>query len=462
MALYLRQSLDRTGERLAVDRQREACAKLAEARGWTVTAEYLDNSVSATNGTRKEWERMLVDAERVRFDVILAWSLDRLTRSMRDTERLVALCERSGIRVATVQGDLDLTTDSGRLVGRILSAVARGEIERKSERQRLANAQAAALGKPPIGPRAIGWEKDGMTVVPHEAELVRRGFELILAGGSLRSVVRLWNAAGLTTAPRRPDGSPKDTPRIARPWAPFSVRHVLCNPRYAGLRAVKGELIGHGTWPAIVAEDTWRAVSGILNDPGRRTTTNRARRYLLTGMARCGVCGAPISAGGVHTGHLAYRCRSGNHLIRQAGPVDEFITELVVERLRRPDAADLIARDRPDVTGLATEATALRTRRDQLAEDYGSGLLTRSQLLAGTRRIERRLAEIEARLSDAAQTTVLAAFADRCDVRAIWDTLDLDQRRAVVDTLMSITLHSPGQGVRTFRPESVEITWRTP
>jgi hypothetical protein len=87
--------------------------------------------------------------------------------------------------------------------------------------------------------------------------------------------------------------------------------------------------------------------------------------------------------------------------------------------------------------------------------------LTRSQLLAGTRRIEGRLAEIEAALGDAAQTTVLAAFVDRGDVTAVWERLDLDQRRSVIDTLMTITLHSPGQGARTFRPETVEIGWKS-
>lgn len=448
VALYLRQSLDKSGDGLAVDRQREACVKLCEARGWTVSAEYVDNSVSATNGTRRQWERLLADAERGRFDVILSWSLDRLTRSMRDTEALVALCERSALRVATVQGDLDLTTDAGRLVGRILSAVARGEIERKSERQRLASAQAAALGRPPTGPRAIGWERDGMTLVPREADLVRRGFELVLSGGSIRGICRLWNGGGLVTA-------------RGLPWKPYAARAVLVNPRYAGLRAVRGQIVGPGQWPAIVDEPLWRAVGGILADPSRRVTPYTERRYLLSGIAACGVCGEPIGAGGTRVGHRAYRCKTGNHLVRNAEPIDNLIRDVVLGRLARPDAVDLIAQDRPDVTGLATEATALRARRDQLAEDYGAGLVTRSQLLAGTRQIEARLADIEARLADAAQTTVLAAFADRGDVRAIWDMLDLEQRRAVIETLMTVILHSPGQGARRFRPETVEIGWRS-
>jgi DNA invertase Pin-like site-specific DNA recombinase len=451
VALYLRQSLDRTGEGLAVDRQRDACRKFAEARGWSIVDEYVDNSISATNGKRPEWTRMLADAGHGRFDVILAWALDRLTRSVKDTEQLVALSERTGVRVATVQGDIDLTTDQGRLVGRILSAVARGEIERKGDRQRLAHKQRAELGLPPIGPRALGYTVDGMELEPRAADYVRRGFETILTGGSLRSVVRLWNGAGLRSA-------------RGRPYRTDTVRDALLNPRYAGLRAVKGEVIGKGVWPAIVNEDTFYAVRGILGDPLRRTTPTTARRYLLSNLGRCGLCGGPVNAGGANRhGSRVYKCakRTPNHLQRVADPIDDFVTDVVLERLSRPDLADLVAADRPDVSGLSFEAATLRTRRDQLAEDYAEGVLIRSQLLAGTRRIETRLAEIDAALADAARVTVLAAFIDRGDVRAVWDRLDLDQRRAVIDTLMAVTLHSPGQGARTFRPESIEITWRS-
>ena len=461
-ALYLRQSLDRSGEGLAIDRQRDACRKLAQARGWKIVAEYPDNSVSATNGTRPQWTKMLADAERGRFDVILAWALDRITRSMKDTERLVDLAEKTGVRVITANGDIDLTNDQGRLIGRILSAVARGEIERKSARQRLASQQRAEQGLPPIGPRALGWEKDGVTLVPREAELVRRGYELMLSGGSLRGVMRLWNDGGLRTAPRRPIGSPKDAQKVGQLWAPYSVRDVLRNPRYAGLRAVKGDVVGQGTWPPIVPEETWRAVKAMLEDPARKNTPSTARKYLLSGLAVCGQCGAAINAGGLNRyGTRTYKCSQTKHLFRRAEPVEDYVTAVVVERLSRPDVADLVAADRPDVTGIQTEATALRRRRDQLAEAFAEGDLTRSQLLAGTRRIETRLREIEAELADAARVTVLAAFVDQGNVRAIWDRLDLDQRRSVIDTLMTVILHSPGQGVRTFRPESIEIAWRS-
>ena len=80
-AIYLRQSEDRDGNMLAVDRQREDCVKLAAHKGWSWT-EYLDNDTSATNGKRRgAYEQMLADIRAGLVDAVVAWDLDRLTDS---------------------------------------------------------------------------------------------------------------------------------------------------------------------------------------------------------------------------------------------------------------------------------------------------------------------------------------------------------------------------------------------
>ncbi len=69
-------------------------------------------------------------------------------RKLTDLEDVITRTEGSGVRIATVSGDIDLSTDQGRLVGRILASVARGEVERKGARQKAARAQSAVAGKP--------------------------------------------------------------------------------------------------------------------------------------------------------------------------------------------------------------------------------------------------------------------------------------------------------------------------
>ncbi|MGZ4436910.1 MAG: recombinase family protein [Nocardioidaceae bacterium] len=79
-AIYVRISLDRTGEGLAVERQREDCRRIAHERGWTVVDEYQD-SVSASDRRKQRpgYDRLCGDYADGRFDALVCWDLDRLT-----------------------------------------------------------------------------------------------------------------------------------------------------------------------------------------------------------------------------------------------------------------------------------------------------------------------------------------------------------------------------------------------
>lgn len=174
--IYARVSLDVPGEGRSVERQLEACRQLCELRGWAVVAERVDNSISASTGKeRPAWKSVLAMVEAREVDLIVAWHIDRMTRSMLDLEELILLAENAGVGVATASGDLDLTTDVGRMVARILAAVARAEVERKGARQKLANAARAAEGDVHFGGvRPFGYTNDRITIIPKEADAIRK------------------------------------------------------------------------------------------------------------------------------------------------------------------------------------------------------------------------------------------------------------------------------------------------
>src|SRR4051794_27417289 len=92
-AIYVRQSLDKSGEGAAVDRQLRECQELAERNGWTVAEIYRDNDASATKGVRKDWSRLLDDLSAGRYDVLVCWHTDRLYRRLRDLVELVEIAE---------------------------------------------------------------------------------------------------------------------------------------------------------------------------------------------------------------------------------------------------------------------------------------------------------------------------------------------------------------------------------
>lgn len=446
-AVYVRQSLDQTGERLGVQRQRKACQSKADAMGWTVVGTYEDNSTSASSGkVRPEYQRLLDDLESGRADAVVVWDLDRLHRRPVELEHFLDVADRRGVALASVGGDVDLATDNGRLYARIKGAVARSEVERKSARQKAANDQRAEAGRPPAGRRAFGYTQDGMSVVEHEAVEVRRAAETLLAGGTLRRIVADMNGRGVTTS-------------LGGQWHATELRRLLANPRYAGQRVHRGEVVGPGAWPAILDMDSWRAVRGILTDPARHKA-GRPERYLLSGVAQCAVCGGRIQGAKEPRGRT-YLCHTRRHVVRRAEQVDAMVAALVVGRLTRPDARRIFTRadSRDEARALREEEATLRQRLDGLADAYSEGDIDRVQLRTGSERLRTRLASVTGALAALTVTPVVADLLRSEDVAAAWDALDLDRQRAVVRTLLTITLHSPGRGARTFDPETVEVTW---
>ena len=274
--VYLRQSRDQNGTGLAVGRQREDCLKLCRDRGCKPT-EYLDNDISAYSGKKRPaYERMLADIEAGKVDAVVAWDLDRLHRRPIELEHFLDLADQHRLALATVSGDTDLGTDSGRLFARIKGAVARSEGERKSARQRRAQLQAAQRGLPAGGPRAFGYERDGLTVREPEAKALRNAYASLLAGRSMVGIARDLDAAGFVTG------------RLGKRFNHSAARAVLVNPRNAGLRAYRGDIVGQAAWPAIVDEDTWPVSGDVIALCARR----RRLRREAAGLCRAGALGA--------------------------------------------------------------------------------------------------------------------------------------------------------------------------
>jgi site-specific DNA recombinase len=452
---------------LGVANQLADLERRAQARGWTVTHRLSDNDIGVTRKDPSAAGRYrpgyaealrLVDAGAV--EVVLCWRWDRFIREPLDLEYLIPRFDKAGVRFAEADGVIDLGTDSGRLAARILVAVAKAEQERKSERQKLANEAAAIAGKRRLGtPRPFGYCDDHVTPHPAEGRAVAEACRVLLGGGTLSGVMREWAAAGLTPAQSQ-------TGR----WSRQSIRTILLNPRVAGLSAYRGQIVGTGAWQPLVTEETWRAVRAILEDPGRKPP--RGVRTLLGGLARC-PCGNVVTGMPSHTGHHIYRCAppgrdhafTGGHVARRAAPVEDFVERPVIARLSRPDAADLLVQREsgPDVAGLREEATAIRASLEEMAADRALGLITRTQMIAATARGNTRLAEIENELAEAARENVLAPLVAAHSAAAAWEDLDLARKRAVIKTLMSIALRSPGRGTRrSFDPATVQIAWHHP
>ena len=151
-AIYVRVSTDKQ----TVENQVTALRQIAERRGWDVVDQYSDAGISGAKGRdgRPGLDQMLKDASRRKFDVIMAWSIDRVGRSLIDLLGTIQTLEACGVDLYLDQQSIDTTTPAGKLMFQVCGAFA--EFERSMIRQRVhaglkrAVAQGKQLGRPRI------------------------------------------------------------------------------------------------------------------------------------------------------------------------------------------------------------------------------------------------------------------------------------------------------------------------
>jgi DNA invertase Pin-like site-specific DNA recombinase len=455
--IYVRESLDSWGDARAVERFKQQCHRLCDARGLTVIRVLVDNNVRASTRNQGDgYAEMMTMLRERQTDYVVIPVVDRFFRNMRDLEDVIDTCVETGAVLVAASGEIDLSHDQGRLVARLLTSVAKAETERKGARHRDANEQAARNGRRrTAAPRPFGYQTDHITPEPAEADAIRWAAGCLLGGGTVSSVMREWNSRGLAS------------PQGGKAFTRNSVTTILRNPALAGLSVYRGEVVGEGTWEPVLPRGTWEAVRSLLGDPSRKPP--RGVRTLLGGLALCR-CGNTIIGGQRNGKYSTYRCnpqtrngRPGPHLGgARSAPVDEFITAVIVGRLARPDLADLLTPP-PDVdaAGLRTEAASIRRNLDEMAADRALGLVSRAQMLAATQRGNARLEVIAALLASSAQSSALAPFLAGQRAQQVWESLDLARQRAVIRFLATVTINPAGRGARTFDPETVVIDWHS-
>lgn len=459
-AIYCRISADREGRELGVARQEEDSRALAERRRAVVVQVYIDNDLSASARSRKprpQYKQMLTDARAGKFDVIIAYTSGRVTRRPREHEDLIELAERHGIEFWYVSSpSFDLNTSAGRRIARILAANDAGEAEDIQERVVRQRVQAAKLGEWAGGRRPFGWEADGVTVRRAEAREVLNASKSVLVGGSIRGITQDWNTRGIQTS-------------ASSKWHGREVVRVLVRPRNAGLSIYRGEVVGKGRWEAIVPEEIWRAVVTILSDPSRRTTPGPARRWVGSGLYRC-YCGEVVR---VHSpsksqrsAHPSYTCEA-RHVYKTARDVDQIVKGVVLGRLGREDAAELLAVDAGDDVGEAIEQAAVaRAQLDELALMFARKQITASQLATGSAELVAQAEAAEARVAAASQMSVLDGLIGVTSEE--WDALALERRRRAIDRLFTVELWKGTRGrPKGWKPgepyldaQTVKILWR--
>lgn len=440
--IYVRQSLDVTE---GIDRQLERTRRLAAARGYEVVREFADNDTSASKSRAKaQWPIMLAALKAGDADVVIAVDLDRLTRSLRD---LLDLME-TGAAVLTVDGELDLTSADGEFRASLMASMARFEVRRKSERQNRANEYRASRGRPNPQRRRFGYESDLRTPREAEAAVVRRVFEGVAAGRSLRSLAIELNAEGLRTA-------------ADKEWQPVRLREMVLRP-YEGGFVFRGEVIASEEVTPLVGRDLAESARAVLADPTRKTTPGPTVRHLASGLVYCGVCDGPM----VYM--QTYRCKdhpSHPSIIKKT--LDPI---LVREVARAVSTYDGEVRDagRTDIRELVAAHKSLEDRAAAVLADRDEGLVSASVARSRLLELRDQREDVERQLEEARSSSsvlvALHALAKRLKggrVEAIGERfleLPLDEQRELVRQLLLVTVDK-GRGAERVHVDHLEAVW---
>jgi site-specific DNA recombinase len=360
----------------SIDNQREVGEQFIQNRaadGWVcVPDRYDDGGFSGGNMERPALLRLLADIAAGKIDAVVCYKIDRLSRSLIDFAKMMAVFEEHHASCVAVTQQFDTTTPIGRLTLHMLLSFAQFERELISERTRDKLAATRRKGKYTGGMPLLGYDVVGSKLVINtkEAAQVRQIFQLYLDHESLLPVVQELARRGWKNKLWR---TKKDILRGGRAFERSTLHQLLTNPTYIGKVRYKDE-VHSGEHEAIISQEVFAKVQAMLSRNRISGGAEVRNKYgaILKGLLRCGPCKCSMIHTTTAKGSRRYRyytCSNGQKKGRDtcpSGPVpaaeiEQFVVDHIREIGQDPSlVAETIAQARKQV-----EAEMKRLRGEQ-------------------------------------------------------------------------------------------------
>ena len=330
-AIYCRVSTeDQAREGYSLPEQQEKLKDLCRYRDYNIYDIYEDAGISAKDMEhRPQFQKMLDSVRDGKVDVIVAYKLDRLTRSVRDLEILISELEKYECSLECAMDDINTSTANGRFFVRMLTVLSQLEIERVSERTKFGMVGAIKDGHIPVR-KILGFmRKDKKLIInPAESEIVERIFDLYYKGKSYQQIANIFN----------------DEKVLNKKWYDTTILKILSNPLYkgdfkSGTRTGNPVLYENVVEP-IISKKLWEE----CQEQTRKNTRNYTRRndYIFFQKIICPNCHKIMACkapGGSKKKYIYYQCNSCKTYIRE----DQLI-ELLVDEITEIIEYDSIVR----------------------------------------------------------------------------------------------------------------------
>lgn len=308
VAIYCRVStIEQAEEGYSIDEQERLLMEYCIKNNYEVYKCYSDRGISGKSiEKRPAMKELLRDAEARKFDMVIAWKINRIARKMLDLLKIVDLLDHNGIAFKSYSESFETETPMGKFSLQMMGAV--GELERGTIAQNvkfgmLARAREGRWnGNVVFGYDLVQREdstnkkrKDTELVINEkEAEVVRLIFDMYSKGNGYKAIANYINKFGYRT-------------KRGNTFSLTAIKDILSNPVYIGkirynVRQNWSEkrrndinpnpILVDGIHEAIINQDTWDKVHKILENSKGKTSRIYDGEFPLTGILKCPVCGA--------------------------------------------------------------------------------------------------------------------------------------------------------------------------
>lgn len=362
--IYARYSSDSQREE-SIDGQLRECMAFAKRQGISVIDTYIDRALSAQTDNRPQFQKMIKDSSKKKFDVIIVWKLDRFARNRYDSARYKNALKKNDVKVISATENISAGSE-GILLESVLEGMAEyysAELAEKVTRGLTENALKCKFngGTVPIG--YIINKEQMFEIDPLKAPWVLEAFKLYDNGKTIKEIVTLLNAKGLTTS-------------LGTELSINIVTTMLKNRRYIGEYKFQ-EIIHENGIPQIVPPDLFNKVQEQLQKNKKAAARHKADDdYLLTTKLFCGKCGVYMTGesgtGRNGTVHRYYKCNNAKykHSCDKKTVKKEWIEDIVVRYTKEVLLQDDVIEDIANIVlrVASTENTSVTLLKQQLSE----------------------------------------------------------------------------------------------
>ena len=302
VALYPRVSGHEQEDNYSIPEQIERMKKYCESKDWFVYKIYTDSVQTGADMDRPGLQSLIKDCQAGKFDMVLVYKLDRLSRSQKDTLYLIEdVFEKNNVGFTSMTENFDTSTPHGKFIVGILAVFAQLEREKIKERTMIGKQARAAEGKwhgskyVPIG---YNYENGLLQINEYEKMQVLEIADLFLKRTPVRTIETLVNEKGY----KHKHGE----------WTAKTIKRVLTNPVNLGL-IKDGEHLHPGLHDAIIDQETYDAIQVIMNER-KEAHGNKAKPHksLLAGFLFCKHCTGRYGRQTNSDGLQYYSCYSRN------------------------------------------------------------------------------------------------------------------------------------------------------